>query len=45
MIKRLEEDGDAWAHHEFGVDGIGALSVHKPASSSKSSSRPLVSRK
>jgi hypothetical protein len=29
MVKRLDEDGDAWVHHEFGVDKVADLSVRQ----------------
>ncbi len=29
MVKRLNEDGDEWVHHEFGVGNVGSLSVRQ----------------
>lgn len=29
MVRRLDEDGDAWVRHEFGLDKIGDLTVRQ----------------
>lgn len=29
MVKRLNEDADAWVHHEFGVDKVADLNVRQ----------------
>ena len=29
MVKRLDEDADAWVHHEFGVDKVSQLNVRQ----------------